>query len=212
MRLYESCTFYDGLAGRARLPENLLATVSAPNVPPHELHVAVGTLVMLVRNIDSARGLVNGARFQITKLTDHVIYARYLFGFRKETTFAFVRMLATIKDSKLPQIVRRIQFPLRVSYAMTINKVRQADSLNQQIRRLTNLLLFQAQGQTLGKCGVWLPTPVFGHGQLYVALSRVTRPEDLKVKIGALDDEEYSRTTNNVVEQQALLPVPPQRY
>ena len=31
----------------------------------------------------------------------------------------------------------------------------------------------QAQGQTLKRVGLYLPTPVFSHGQLYVALSRV---------------------------------------
>ena len=31
----------------------------------------------------------------------------------------------------------------------------------------------KAQGQTYKRVGLWLLTPVFSHGQLYVALSRV---------------------------------------
>ncbi|KAG0711378.1 hypothetical protein GWK47_020721 [Chionoecetes opilio] len=47
--------------------------------------------------------------------------------------------------------MRRLQFPIRVAFAMTINK---------------------CQGQTKSYMKVYLPTPVFTHGQLYVSLSR----------------------------------------
>src|SRR5699024_12115925 len=51
-------------------------------------------------------------------------------------------------------------FPLRLSFAMTINK---------------------SQGQTLEKVGLQLEYPVFSHGQLYVGMSRVKERKNLKI-------------------------------
>ena len=39
----------------------------------------------------------------------------------------------------------------------------------------------KSQSQTMAKVGLYLPAPVFAHGQLYVALSRVGRLDDLRV-------------------------------
>ncbi|GJV18678.1 ATP-dependent DNA helicase PIF1-like protein [Tanacetum coccineum] len=79
----------------------------------------------------------------------------------------------TLSDKRLPLKIIRKQYPLSVSFAMTINK---------------------SQGQSLLKVGLYLARPVFTHGQLYVALSRVKSKGGLKVVV--CDDEgNVSRTT-----------------
>ena len=39
----------------------------------------------------------------------------------------------------------------------------------------------KAQGQTIPNVGVYLPAPVFSHGQLYVAMSRATSRTNIKI-------------------------------
>jgi hypothetical protein len=41
----------------------------------------------------------------------------------------------------------------------------------------------KSQGQTLEKVGIYLPKPVFTHGQLYIAMSRVGRREGVRVMV-----------------------------
>jgi len=56
----------------------------------------------------------------------------------------------------------------------------------------------KSKGQTLSKVGLYLPCPVFTHGQLYVEISRVTTKKELKILI--LDEDgKVSNTTTNVV-------------
>ena len=56
----------------------------------------------------------------------------------------------------------------------------------------------KSQGQSLNKIGVYLPQPVFSHGQLYVALSRATSPEGLKILMKS-DDRQPTDMTKNIV-------------
>jgi ATP-dependent DNA helicase PIF1 len=74
----------------------------------------------------------------------------------------------------------RRQFPIIVSYAMTINK---------------------SQGQSLDSVGLYLPKPVFSHGQLYVAMSRVKSKKGLKILIHDSENKPSNTTTNVVFKE-----------
>ena len=56
----------------------------------------------------------------------------------------------------------------------------------------------KSQGQTLTSVGLYLKTPVFSHGQLYVAVSRVTSRKFLKILI-LNEDKICGSQTKNVV-------------
>jgi len=59
----------------------------------------------------------------------------------------------------------------------------------------------KSQGQSLKHVGVYLPTPVFSHGQLYFAVSRVTSKEGLNILITDEDGEDTNVTSNVVYEE-----------
>jgi ATP-dependent exoDNAse (exonuclease V) alpha subunit len=80
-------------------------------------------------------------------------------------------------DANVSVSFQRLQFSLCVCFAMSINK---------------------SQGQTLGQVGLYLPRPVFTHGQLYVAVSRVKTRSRLKILITD-DNEKTKNSTVNVV-------------
>ncbi|XP_035832993.1 ATP-dependent DNA helicase PIF1-like [Helianthus annuus] len=84
-----------------------------------------------------------------------------------EKEFFLPRIPLTLsEDDMFPFKLKRKQFPIRLSFSMTINK---------------------AQGQTIPNVGIYLPDSVFSHGQLYVALSRGISRQSTKV---LTDDEE----------------------
>jgi ATP-dependent exoDNAse (exonuclease V) alpha subunit len=59
----------------------------------------------------------------------------------------------------------------------------------------------KSQGQTLSNVGVYLKKPVFTHGQLYVAISRVTDKKGLKILVENEDGTCGTNTTNIVYKE-----------
>jgi len=51
------------------------------------------------------------------------------------------------------------------------------------IKSLSNSFFLKIIGQTFKKIGIYLPMPVFSHGQLYVAFSRTSKLSNLRIKI-----------------------------
>ena len=129
---------------------------------------------MLLRNVNQKLGMCNGTRLIVIHL------GKIITGSNIGTKVLIPRIVLSPTESKWPFILKRRQFRLKICYAMTINK---------------------SQGQTLNNVGLYLPSPVFSHGQLYVALSWVTRPEGLKILIKNNDKQEQGYTKNIVYKE-----------
>ena len=56
-------------------------------------------------------------------------------------------------------------------------------------------------GQTLNHIGIWLRTQTFTHGQLYVAASRVGKPENLAFALKRGTDGQAVDATNIVFKE-----------
>lgn len=141
-------------------PVEFLNTLNINGLPPHKLCLKEGVIICLLRNMNKCLGLCNGTRLIVRHLQDHVIEAEVVTGKEAGRRVYIPRIPMNPADNSLPFELRRVQFPVRVAFAMTINK---------------------AQGQTLSHVGLYLQKPVFCHGQLYVALSRVKRASSIRV-------------------------------
>jgi len=138
-----------------------LACINPSGLPPHVLHLKVGTCIILIRNLNIKEGHCNGTRYIILELTNRCIHARKLNATGDGNDDIFIpRIPLRSNESDYPVPFIRMQFPVLVAYYLTISR---------------------AQGQTFKKAGMYLPENVFAHGHMYVGLSRCGDPNGLHI-------------------------------
>lgn len=165
------------------LPVEVLRSLSASGLPSGELTLKPGCPLILLRNLAPARGLCNGARMTLLRMSERVLEVK-LIGGDHDGDVAFIPRVSLTPSGGINGfsfLLRRRQFPVRLAFALTINK---------------------AQGQSADFVGLDLRVPVFAHGQLYVAFSRATSSQRIKV---LLPDTESESITYNVVYPEVLL-------
>ena len=160
-------------ADAVQYPTEFLNSIQTSDLQVHNLILKVGSPIMLMRNIDAPM-LCNGTRLVVKQLLRHVIQATVITDCARGEDVFIPRIPIIATDASIP--FKRTQFPVKLCFAMTINK---------------------AQGQSLGFAGIDLCTPCFAHGQLHVACSRVGKADNLFILA-------HDGKTKNVVYQRAL--------
>lgn len=145
---YKSLDTVVNIEDAVHYPIEFLNSLNPPGLPSHILKLKVDIPIILMRNLNPPN-LCNGTRLQIKTLRSNIIETIILTG-PAAGQLAHIPRIPMI-PTDLPFQFKRLQFPVKNSFAITINK---------------------SQGQTYKYVGIDLRKHCFSHGQLYVTLSR----------------------------------------
>ena len=161
-------------------PVEFLNSLNASGLPLAHIVLKPGCPLMLLHDLDPSNGLCNGMCMVLVEVRTMVLRCCILGGDNAGKVVFIPRMTLEPSAESLPIELSCCQFPVHLAFAMTINK---------------------AQGQSIKYIGIDLCTPVFSHGQLYVALSHCTFSNRIKVVFPELSD---TTSTTNVVYTEVL--------
>lgn len=161
LREYRSVDSVADEEAATHFPPELLNQLDAPNFPTHLLKLKVGMPLVLLRNLNPPR-LCNGTRLIILELGENVLRCKVAAGQFSGDEILLPRIPLQPNNADLPVCFKRLQFPVKPSFCLTIHK---------------------SQGQSLDTVGIDLAVGCFAHGQLYTALSRAKNAANVRVRI-----------------------------
>jgi len=162
-------------------PVEYLNEINCSGLPLSKLEVKVGCPIMVLKNLDARNGVCNGSRGILTNFSRRVLEVKLLTGGHTGRRVFIPRVSNEPTDEQVAFKFIRRQFPVRLCFAITINKL---------------------QGQIVEYVGLDLRRPVFTHGQLYVGVSRVTSIWNIKA---VWEEREEVARSKNVVYNEVLL-------
>ena len=119
-------------------PTEFLNSLNLPGLPEHALKLKRNTLVILLWNMDNYAGHCNGTRYLVKTIGQYRVILHKLDakGDDKNNALILPQIPCHYGGRNFPFELTRLQFPLKIAFALTINR---------------------AQGQSAQKCGILLP-------------------------------------------------------
>ena len=161
------------LDSQTMFPTEYLNSLNLSGLPKHELKLKKNTVVILLRNMDIKAGHCNGTRYLVKEIGRYRLLLEKLNQTEgdKNTTLLLPRIPMSYEGKQFPFELKRLQFPIKIAFALTINR---------------------SQGQSVSKCGILLPKNVLTHGQIYFAFSRCGNPRNIYVWAEQSQFEKYN--------------------
>lgn len=155
-----------------------------PGLPAHHLRIKIGGIYRLLRNFSIQRGLVKNTRVQIVAIGPRLITVKLLNPGRRnmlllnEEEYVLLPRITFETKLRSGHTLQRRQFPISPAYASTFNG---------------------CQGLTLKRIGIDVTIPVFSHGQLYTAISRVRTRQDVIFRLHPGEKETVNVTYREII-------------
>jgi hypothetical protein len=103
------------------IPTEYLQSLNPPRLPLSQLELKVSAPVMLLRNIDPARGLCNGTRLIVMHIGQYMLRVRL--ANTPDTPIELIpRFALSTLEGNIPFMLTRKQFPVKLCFSMPINK------------------------------------------------------------------------------------------
>ena len=88
---------------------------------PHELRIRKNYKVMLIRNISIKKGLCDGIRLRILKFSNHLLKCEILTEDNSKKII-FLNSITLFCENDYPFTLKSGQLPIKLTFAMAINK------------------------------------------------------------------------------------------